>query len=226
MPVLFPEISAELGLSIVEVGWFWDASSFYGDSDRLDQRGARGSLWDAPYADHLLLGWFAGCIARVLVRFYHAGAYLVFIWSDSTFSANECPQSLCNLVSRQAFHGQRHWFDGDGIWVHGGICAECHNPFTTSRWVANVLFLYGAISAIIGILWYFTQTSPNGVNLRDKSGKQTSMKEAVAHIVGLRSIWFVALAGMGFNAACVQGTLGYLPTYLTQIGWSDVAAGM
>ncbi|MBV7331226.1 MFS transporter [Chloroflexi bacterium TSY] len=226
MPVLFPEISAELGLTIVEVGWVWGASSFMGIligliggvlGDRFGTRrmlticclvaGALGALrgGSSGFITLALTSFLFGLIPSFLPMNVHK---VCAIW----FPGNRLGMANGIVSAGMAF----------GFMVASVLSASILSPLL-GGW-RNVLFLYGAISAIIGILWFFTQTSPNEVNLGDKSGKQTSMKDAIVHIAGLRSIWFVALAGMGFNA-CVQGTLGYLPTHLTQIGWSDAAAG-
>ena len=82
----------------------------------------------------------------------------------------------------------------------------------------NVVYLYGGIAIVVSILWALT---------REKKTSATqgtvSFRQGLLHVSKLRNVWLIAIASMGITA-CVQGMLGYLPTYLRNIGWLAVDA--
>jgi CP family cyanate transporter-like MFS transporter len=50
-----------------------------------------------------------------------------------------------------------------------------------------------------------------------------SMRSALGHVARQRNIWMLGLAILGIGGA-VQGTLGYLPLYLRDQGWTALSA--
>lgn len=83
----------------------------------------------------------------------------------------------------------------------------------------NVLLAYGLIGAAFSIPWIFTKTrtdpSPTGTSL--------SIPQAMRHIAGLKNIWLLGLGLFGIGGA-IQGTLGFLPLYLRDLGWQPAQA--
>ena len=85
------------------------------------------------------------------------------------------------------------------------------------------MFLYGAVSAAVGVAWHFSP-SPSGTGESLAAGQERpSLREAVLHVLPVRNVWFLGVAIFGFGG-CAQGMLGYLPLYLREMGWSGPAA--
>ena len=49
------------------------------------------------------------------------------------------------------------------------------------------------------------------------------MRQALSRVVRLRNVWLLGLVMLGVGG-CIQGTLGYLPLYLREIGWPPAQA--
>ena len=86
----------------------------------------------------------------------------------------------------------------------------------------NVLFFYGAFALIAGILWLFSRSMPDDAVVTDTGTATVPFKKSLAHVARTKRVWLLALIMLG-QIGCVQGTLGYLPVYLRDIGWSEAA---
>jgi Na+/melibiose symporter-like transporter len=86
----------------------------------------------------------------------------------------------------------------------------------------NVLFVYGAASALLGLVWFFTIREPKRVE-SSATVAGVPLRQAMAYLARNRSIWLLAFTSLGF-AACQQGLNGYLPLYLRNSGWEAAGA--
>jgi cyanate permease len=85
----------------------------------------------------------------------------------------------------------------------------------------NVLFLYGAVSILFGLFWWFSQ---------EKAGEEVQnihqvfkFQKAIMHVIRLRNVWIFCIATAGVSG-CVNGLLGFLPLYLRDLGWKPAIA--
>ena len=87
----------------------------------------------------------------------------------------------------------------------------------------RVLFLYGAVSIIIAVLWIITIKEQQPIGGAGKSHRATP-REAIYHIIRNKNIWLISLAMLGY-IGCIEGTCGYMPLYLREFkGWLPATA--
>ena len=127
LPVLFDEISAELGLSLVQVGWIWGAGSVLGILVGLiggpvgDRFGPRRTLAVAC----LLMG-IAGA-ARGLSNGFTMLTVTTLITGFAQWSIPMNVHKTCLVFQRETWHGKWRCFsrDGDGISLRGAFGGNC-----------------------------------------------------------------------------------------------------
>jgi len=82
--------------------------------------------------------------------------------------------------------------------------------------------LYGGISIFIGLLWLLTVKEHSQVHLGAEPTR-VPLRQSVARVFPIKTIWLLGLTLLGYGA-CLQGVIGYLPTYLRDIGWTAASA--
>lgn len=109
---------------------------------------------------------------------------------------------------------------GGGMMLGAMLSATVLSPLL-GGW-KHVMFFYGAISVLAGIVWFLSVPEPPPV---EASGflEMHTPRQAFSHIFHVRGVWLIALAMMGF-AGCNKGLMGYLPIYLRDSGWTATAA--
>ena len=85
------------------------------------------------------------------------------------------------------------------------------------------MFLYGAISVVISILWYLSRNGPGKTVSSPDSATAIPFRQALYKVVRIRNVWVLGFILLG-QLSCVQGMLGYLPLYLRQVGWTPASA--
>ena len=222
MPVLFSEIADELGLTIVQVGTVWGASSVAGIFSIL----VAGSLADRFGA------------RRVLTVFcLMAGVFGASRGLSDSFVTLAITSLLFGLASEAVpvivIKNTSMWFHDRGLGTAQGIVTTCvgGGMMLGSMISATVLspllggwqyvmFLYGGISVLMGIAFFLTVPDPAHAEPTDGV---RAPRQALAQVMRIKGVWLVAIAMMGF-AGCNKGVIGYLPLYLRKIGWSAAAA--
>jgi cyanate permease len=109
---------------------------------------------------------------------------------------------------------------GFGFTLGSMISATVISPLV-GGW-RNVLFLYGLISVIIGFTWFILKGSKTQARLAS-SGESVSFFKSLVEVSRIKGVWVIGVVLMGYMA-CMQGTLGYLPLFLRNSGWSPAAA--
>jgi predicted MFS family arabinose efflux permease len=225
MPVLFKEISADLGLSMVQIGWVW---GFYPMSGLLIAFIA-GLLADRFGAKRLLIftcsmAGLAGA-SRGLANDFPSLLFTTFLFGllagfmpSNTFkvTATWFPAHQRGLASGILITGM-----GAGFTISSMFSATLVSPLL-GGW-RFVLFLYGAISIIIAFLWLVTikEQQTAGETGRNDRAKP---REAIYHVLRNKNAWLINLATMGYHG-CIQGMCGYLPLYLREFkGWLPASA--
>jgi MFS family permease len=225
MPVLFKEISNDLGLSLVQIGTVWGLASLTGVVTSLlggvisDRYGARRTL-----AAACVVAGIAGAL-RGLSGDFASLAATMFLFGLVSTMMPAVVHKTCGIW----FYGPRLGLANGvastgmalGFVVGSMISATVLSPLL-GGW-GNVVYLYGGISIVVGALWYFSRPAP------DESGQSTggagaaSLRRAISHVAGLRNVWLVGVVMLGIGG-CNQGMLGYLPLYLRDVGWSAASA--
>jgi NNP family nitrate/nitrite transporter-like MFS transporter len=224
MPVLFKEISADLGLSLVQIGGIWGTDFLSGIITGLaggllgDRFGVRRVLSIA-----CLLAGGAGAL-RGLSSGFTSLAATTFLFG---FIVAVIPVNVVKSVGI--------WFSGRHLGLANGITgvgmaigfvagsmlsATVLSPLLGGwRWV---LILYGTLSALISVLWFFTVREPGQV-VSEGSTSRLSFGQTFSRVVRLKSVWLIGLALAGHNS-CINSVLGYLPLYLREEGWPAASA--
>jgi cyanate permease len=224
MTVLFKEISEDLGLSLVEIGVIWGIPALSGllvvftGGLLSDRYGAKRVIGIA-----CLLAGVAGALRGIagdftsLVLFTFLMGMGIWVIPASVFKTNAAwfsgrPLVIANSVISAGM--------GLGFTVGSLISATILSPLL-GGW-QNVVFLYGGISVIFGLLWLLTVREMYLPGLAD-SISGVPLRQAISRVFPIKSLWFIGLTLLGYSA-CIQGVIGYLPTYLRNIGWTVAGA--
>ena len=225
MPVLFKEISDDLGLDLVQVGFVWGIANLAGIfvsiiagllSDRFGVKnilsifcilvGVTGSL--RGFSDGffiLTLTVFLNGIVRLIIPITVTKA--IGIWFRG--------KNLGMAMGIGAF-GM-----GLGLTLGPLISATIMSP-ALGGW-QNVMHFYGALSVVVGILWIVFGREPVKVGSTTTSGT-VPLRQALSRLIHLKALWFIGLTLL-FRVGCLMGMTGYLPLYLReQRGWEIAAA--
>ena len=232
MPVLFKQISDDLGLSMVEIGTIWGmdplAGIFIGLPGGLlaDRFGVRRTLTIVC----ILAGIF-GALRGLSVNFISMAATMFLFGLMAAAAPSVVPKMTAD------------WFGGRGLgmanamlniaWAIGAMVATMFSAtvfspiFGSWRWV---MLLYGVPAVLLGILCYATVRDPDesdiskGKNkLLDTPAVKVPFREAISRVVRMKEVWVIGLI-MTANWGAGMGLIGYLPLYLRNIGWTPASA--
>jgi predicted MFS family arabinose efflux permease len=226
MPVLFNEISADLGLSMVAIGTVWGmdplAGVFIGLPGGLlaDRFGVKRMLTVLC----VLAGVF-GALRGFSVNFVTMAGTMFFFGLMAAATPSVVPKMTAE------------WFGGRQLgmanalinvaWAVGSMAATMFSATLVSPWLGgwrNVMFLYGVPAVLLGFLWLFTGRERERPDLPGTPPvKAVPFRQSLARIIRIKQVWligFIMLATWGAN----MGFIGYLPLYLEGQGWSTTAA--
>lgn len=225
MPVLFDEISKDLNLDLVQVGWIWGISALTGILTGL----VGGTLGDRFGTKRILA---AGCILGGITGALRglSSDYLTLVITSFVFGL--IPAAIPMNVHKVC----GIWFAGRHLGLANGIVsagmalgfmlASALSATVLSPWLGGwrqVLYLFGGLSIIMGILWSFTRAAPARNNSHMHREDSVSLKEGIPYVGRIKNVWLVSIAMLGMSA-CIQGTLGYIPLYLRHVGWAESSA--
>jgi MFS family permease len=225
MPVLFSEMSEDLGLSLLQIGAIWGTGSLAGLLTGL----AGGSIGDRFGTRRTLA---IGCLALGLT-----GALRGFSNNFATLTSTVFLSGLVGAAVPMNLHkacgvwfSRKHLGLANGAVSAGMACGfmigSMISATVLSPWLGgwrHVLFFYGGVTMIMSVPWALTRAAPGEDELSTSDGGTTSIRWALSRVVRLRSIWLLGLAMLGVGG-CIQGMLGYLPLYLREIGWPAARA--
>ena len=223
LPVLFDEISAELGLSLVQVGWIWGASSVLGILVGLiggpigDRFGPRRTL-----AVACLLTGIAGA-ARGLSNSFTMLTLTTIITGFAQWSIPMNVHKTCGVWFPREQLGMANGFVAVGMalgFLLGALLAATVFSPLFGGW-RNVLFVYGAVAILFAMFWWFSQGKAGADD--QKSSQMITFREAIGHVIRIRNVWMLCIATAGVSG-CVNGMLGFLPLYLRNLGWEPTMA--
>jgi MFS family permease len=225
MPVLFPEISADLGLSLVQIGTVWGTASFAGLFTSL----VGGAIGDRFGPQRTLA---VGCLLLGVAGASRGmsnglGSLMATVFLCGLLTA-AIPMNLHKVCAT--------WFSGRRLGranavVSGGMAlgfmrGSLASATVLSPWLGgwrHVLFLYGAIAVLLSVPWALSRSAPKEAERRSPLVERPSAFRTLAHVARRRDVWVLGLALLGVGGG-IQGLLGYLPTYLREIGWTGSSA--
>lgn len=225
MPVLFKEISEDLGLNLVQIGVVWGISSLTGSITGLiggalgDRFGVRRTMTIA-----CLLAGITGAMRGLANNFVTlSGALLI-----SGLIMPMIPMNIHKTCGE--------WFSGRRLGLANGVTAAgMALGFMIGSMVSaiilspllggwqNVLFFYGAITMFLSIPWALSRPSPARDQIQINKADSPSFRQSVRHLSTIKNIWILGVSIFGVGG-CIAGMLGYLPLYLREIGWSEANA--
>ncbi len=224
MPVLFENISADLNLSLVQIGLIWGINALPGILTIL----AGGALGDRFGPKRVLIfsclmvgltGAVRGTASdfpSLAVTMFAFGLFTPFI-TMNTFKTCGLwfPRQQMGLASGVLSMGMAL-----GFMVGSLFSASALAPLL-GGW-RQVLYFYGIISLALCIPWFFSRLAPITAH-NPQNGEQSSIFQAISHVAKIRKIWLLGLAIFGIGG-CIQGALGYIPLFLRGQGWAETSA--
>jgi len=225
MPVLFPQIAAELHLSLVQIGTVWGLAPLAGVVFGLvggmaaDVRGTRKVIAVACLACGVVGA------ARGL-----AGGFVTL--SATTLLLGMAGSAIPNNLHKTA----GHWFSpralgkansvlsmgaGAGAMLGSLVSAAVLSPLL-GGW-RHVMYFYGAIAFVIGVVWLLSPDEPLEEGASKGSWSLRDFRRTLGTVVPVRAFWLLAAVSLCYSAY-QMGFTGYLPLYLTGHGWSTAAS--
>ena len=223
LPVLFDEISAELGLSLVQVGWIWGIGSVMGILVGLiggpvgDRFGSRRTLAVAC----LFMG-ITGA-ARGLSNGFAMLALTMLITGFAQWSIPMNVHKTCGVWLPSEQLGMSNGVVAVGMalgFLLGALLAATVLSPLFGGW-RNVLFAYGAVAILFSAFWWFSQEKAGDESRQDN--QMITFRQSIGYVMRLRNVWILCIATAGVSG-CVNGMLGFLPLYLRDLGWEPAVA--
>ncbi len=223
MPVLFKEISAELNLNTVQIGSVWGIISF-------------GSILVMPMGGVLcdrignkraivIIGLLSGIIGalRGVSHSFLSLMAITFLWGLISAAIIPALNIITSSSAPPNKQGLAQGMVGAGGALGLTLGAMISAPLLSNLlggW-RNVLFLYGGISILVSLIWWFSVKEP--VRDRDINAERISLGRTFSYLLHLKPLWLVGLSLLAFQG-CVVGMQGFLPYFLQDKGWSIAAA--
>lgn len=225
MPVLFKQISTDLNLNLVQVGMIWGIGSLPGILTAL----AGGAIGDRFGPRRVLI---LGCIlvgvagaSRGLSSDFITLLATMFLLGLLTPAISMNTIKTCGMwFSRRQLglaNGALSMGMAMGFLIGSFFSATVFSPLM-GGW-RGVFFLYGAIAILLCLPWYFVRPAPALAQAAGGVGTNHSMRQNMATIIRIPNVWWLGLTILGIGG-CIQGTLGYLPLYLRNMGWAAASA--
>ena len=225
MAVLFNEISEELGLTLVQLGTIWGMGGLAGVFTSL----AGGLIGDRFGTKYTIS---AGCILAGIAGASRgfSGSFLGLTVTMFLFGI------LVMTLSLNIHKSAGIWFKGRQVVIANGIVSSgmafgymvgamisdtIMSPLL-GGW-KNVLFFYGIISILFGLVWMVTirETIPKKTD--PLSVSSPSFSSVLVQIIRLKTVWLIAVSALFYGSAA-NGFTGYLSLYLRESAWNPAKA--
>ncbi len=225
MPVLFKEIAADLGLSMVAIGAIWGmdplAGVFVGLPGGLlaDRFGVKNTLIVLCFLCGVL-----GALRGLSNNFLSLSGTMFLFGLVVAMVPSVVPKVTAVWFSRRHLNITNALINvawSIGAMTGTMLSATIFSPLFGS-W-RYVLLLFGVPSMIVGLLWLWTGKEPVKSELSITDLKEVSFRQALFHVIRLKEVWLIGLISLtqwGANT----GLIGYLPLYLRTIGWTPTLA--
>jgi MFS family permease len=225
MPVLFKEISDDLNLNLVQIGSIWGITSL---------AGVFVSIIAGVLSDRFSTRFFT-TITCILVGITGAmrGLSDSFMMLAATVFINGLIRTMVPITITKAIG---IWFKGNHLGLAMGIGAMgmglglTLGPVLSATWLSpalggwrNVMYFYGFISVVIGVLWAIFGREPLRKEPATISVNRIDIRQAFMKLFRNKALWFLSLTLL-FRSACLTGMTGYVPLYLRNQGWATGSA--
>jgi len=225
MPVLFEEISQDLNLSLVQIGTVWGMVSLAGVFVALI-----GGLLGDRFGVRLVLG--AACVVAGVAGASRglSGGFIGLATTVFAFGLVRAviPVNVHKTVSM--------WFQGWNLGAANGVVSMgmgvglMLGPMLSATVLSpllggwgHVLFLYGAVSAVVGVLWFVWGRGARQGHSGAGQSDAVPIGQALLRLIRIKDLWLLGLTLM-LRQGCVFGMVGYLPLYLRERGWAAASA--
>lgn len=224
MPVLFEEISGNLGLSLVSIGTIWGLDPFAGIFVSLpagmlaDRFGIKRTL--------TVICLLAGILSALRGLSFNFGSLAATGFIFGLLSA--MPPSVAPKATAVWFSSRYLGLTNALLqiaWSVGSMAATLTSATLLSPWLGGwqrVLFFWGAPAFVLGIMWLCTGREPTPQE-RQAVVQRVPLKETLWRIVRIKEIWLLGFMALFFFGANMSLN-GYLPLYLRKVGWPDAQA--
>jgi MFS family permease len=224
MPVLFKQISDDIGLSVTQIGAIWGmdplAGVFIGLPGGLlaDRFGVRRTV-----AVVCIMAGIFGALRGISVNFISMAA-IMFLFGLTVAAV----PSVVPKVTAEWFGGRQLGMANAMLniaWGIGSMIATMLSATVLAPWLGSwrwVMLFFGVPCVILGILW-FTTREPDAVQQPETVAAKVPFKAAFSHVVRMKEVWLIGLMTMCLWGASM-GLIGYLPYYLRGIGWTPTSA--
>jgi len=225
MPVLFEEISEDLGLNIVQIGAVWGM---------IGLAGVFVSLIGGVLGDRLGVARVLGlaCILGGL-----AGASRGLSSDFASLAATVFAFGLIRAIIPINVHKTvGMWFQGRNLGMANGVVSMgmgiglMLGPLISAAILSpllggwrNVLYVYGAASIVMGALWLLSGGMPQPDAEKTGRSGAVPVREAISRLVRIKMLWLIGLTMM-LRMGGLIGMVGYLPLYLRGQGWEVASA--
>lgn len=225
LPPMFKIMSADLQMSLVQIGAIWGMVAFSGIFFSLiggtlgDRFGTRPTLFVTCLLTGLLgiLRSFAVDFNTLLITSLMFGIVQAII-----------PVMLFKVI--------RQWFASEQLGMASGVTSAGFaagltlGPLLSTSVILpalggwqQVLVFYGGIAVTLSVVWLLVHPAAEKAKAGDPPRVRVTLGESLRQVTGLRNIWVLAIGSLGISA-CFSGFTGYLPTYLKTIGWAELDA--
>ncbi len=226
MPVLFPEITKDLGLDLVQMGAIWGIAGLSGIFVSL----AGGIIGDRFGLKRVLI------ISCVLVGITGAlrGISTSFAMLTAFVFANGIVRAIIPITVTKAittlFRG-RNLGMAQGVGAMGMGLGLMLGPLISatvmSPWLGgwrHVMYFYGGVSAAVAVLWFFVRKQPDENVAERRQPLTASLRQDLPGLIKNKGIWLLGITLL-FRMGGINGMTGYLPTYLANSqGWPEASA--
>lgn len=225
MPVLFPQIAAELGLSLVQIGFVWGVAPLAGVVFGLlggmaaDVRGTRKVIAVACVA--------CGVVGAARGLAGGFGALVI-----TTLLLGMAGSAIPNNLHKTA----GHWFSprslgkansvlslgaAAGAMLGALVSAAVLSPLL-GGW-RHVMYFYGAVAIVFGVVWLLGPDEPRHEGSSRGSWSLVDFRGTLGKVLPVRAFWLLVVVSLCY-VAYQMGFTGYLPLYLSGHGWSTAAS--
>ena len=224
MPVLFKEISDDMGLDVAQIGTIWGLVALGGlfiailSGALADKFGVKRTLSTLCFITGAL-----GALRALSFNFVSL-AMLMFLFGIPVYA-----------VPVVGFKPVSEWFSGKQlVWANACLTLSVALGATLSSAISatfvspllggwrNVLLLYGILAFLLGIPWALSRSASDSHQQADMPYK-IPLRQALSHVIHNRTIWIIGFIFFA-QAACKNGVAGYLALYLSNTGWTTEAA--
>jgi len=225
MPPLFKEISEELGLSLVQIGTVWGITNLAGIVISL-----LGGILSDRFSAKVLMS--VTCLLVGITGAARGLSHSFLILSITVFLHGSVrliiPISLTKIIGLW-FKGQNMGMAmgifsmgmGLGLMLGQMISATILSPLL-GGW-REVMYLYGAVSIAVGILWYLFGREPNSDDSPSGDSVSKPLRQALSRLIHIKALWLLGFTLL-LRLGGVIGITGYLPLYLREQGWAPASA--